>query len=452
MHVHADHSLFFNRQRPLWRATMACALTVGVLIMNASASSPIASLVGAGVGTLLLVQSHASSHRKIEPIFTWTLALVALVLLVSIAAKGGLSSVFDVASRIFCGLIWALWLGSQLDWSSLRRLLLTIRIPKTIVATLDQAIMHGVMTQREWVSRRNSARLRTGSSKLNLPTWATIIGEGAIGSFTRLEHVRENALIRCANMTPHEQGDPLHLAMVSVERGGRPVLKRINLTVSPGEWILLCGPSGAGKSSLLRLSAGLDGPADGTMTRLGVSISSDSKLSTRLDGRIALLPQNPEHHFIASTVAEDIAWGLLQRGVNEQDAMNAAFKMAKTLGVEHLLDRACHDISFGEQRRVALAGLLVLEPSLLLLDEPTAGLDPVSAHDLKLLVKELVQQSGTACIWATHDLHQTPKWANRVVLLRQGSIIFDGPTTEGLSKKWTITAGLAVEKEVENIC
>ena len=134
------------------------------------------------------------------------------------------------------------------------------------------------------------------------------------------------------------------------------------------------------------------------------------------------------------------------------EANTRAADMAKALGIGHLLARPCHELSFGEQRRVALAGLLVLEPVLLLLDEPTAGLDPVAAHELRTLVQRVVQDTGAACVWATHDLQSPPSQASRIILLKDRRIIFDGPKDEGLSRPWMLRAGLAVPREDEDIC
>ena len=111
-----------------------------------------------------------------------------------------------------------------------------------------------------------------------------------------------------------------------------------------------------------------------------------------------------------------------------------------------------HNLSFGEQRRVALAGLLVLKPKILLLDEPTAGLDPIAAHSLRLLVCQMVEQIGSTCIWATHDINSWPKTANRIVLLKSSHIIFDGAIAEGLSNSWLIKGGLALPNEEEEPC
>ncbi len=444
MHLHAEHLLFFERRQPLWVAALGVTLTAGALIVNAGAGSTTLSLIGSGIGAALLL-ARARGRRRIKPVLTWTLALVTLALLGGIALDSGAEAVAQASARVLCGAIWILWLGTQVDWASLRQLLLRLRIPEGVVASLDHALMHGLLTQREWVQRRDAARLRVGAPRLPLAAWGPLLGEGALHAFARLERAEENALLRSASCEDAPAHGGVHLDAIDVERGGQLVLEQLQIRLARAEWLLVCGPSGAGKTSLLRLLAGLDRPAQGTMTRLGSHVSPDATLRARLHGRVALLGQNPEHHFIASTVAEDIAWGLLRRGVEAGDARRRSREMARALRVDHLLERSCHQLSFGEQRRVAVAGLLVLEPALLLLDEPTAGLDPVAALELRTLVAEAVRRTGATCVWATHCLHSVPSEARRVVLLRDRRVLFDGSTAEGLSKPWLIQAGLAVQ-------
>lgn len=447
MHFHAEHGLFFERRRSLRAAGLSVALTVTVLLINTGAGSTTLSLIGIGAALLLL--AFGRSKHRLEPVFAWTLALIALAMLAGIVLNADTSVIVEAGTRVLCGVIWVLWLGTQVDWSALRQLLIWVHVPQEIVVSLDRAITHGVLTQREWSQRRDAARLRLGAPRLPLAAWGPLLSEGALSAFTRLEQVEENAMLRSASSPPVDQKTPecIHLSNVELERGGQVILEKLELRIQQGEWLLLCGPSGAGKSSLLRLLAGLDRPASGSMTRIGTSLSSKSSLKDRLDGRVALLKQNPEHHFIASTVAEDITWGLLQRGVESNEANRRAKVVAEALRIGHLLARPCHQLSFGEQRRVALAGAMVLQPSLLLLDEPTAGLDPVSAHELRALVTSFMSRTKSTCVWATHDLHNLPPLAKRIVLLRERRLIFDGPVEEGLSRMWLVQAGLALPQE-----
>ncbi len=450
MHFHADHALFFERRRSLPRVAATIGVVVAVLLVNAGAHSGLVSSVGAGVGGLLLLHAHTLGHRRLEPALAWVMVLVAGALVGGLRLGDDAGRVAQAAARIACGVVWVLWLGTQVDWASLRSLLLAARVPEAVVATLDHALLHGVLTRREWSRRLDAARMRLGKARLPLTAVGPLLGEGALHAFHRLERVEENALMRSDAGQPPSTGDPFRLDAVGVERGGRLVLEQVDLQLHPGEWVLVCGPSGAGKSSLLRLLAGLDGPAHGRMTRLGEVVLPDATLADRLDGRVALLNQNPEHHFIASTVAEDIEWGLLQRGVDASEARRRCVEVAGSLGLQPLLERACHTLSFGEQRRVALAGLLVLDPAVLLLDEPTAGLDPVTAHELRVLVEQTVRTTGAACVWATHDLHTVPPLVRRVVLIRDGRVRFDGPANEGLSRPWLLRAGLAVPHETSS--
>ena len=446
MRSSAKYGLFSEHRKPLWKSALSFGLTACVLLLNSNTNMKV-SLVGAGVGLILLCIEYFKGDKRIESTLMWIVSLVVLGLVGGVVLNFDMVTFFDVASRILCGVVWILWLGTQMDWVSVRQVLLILRFPEAIVVSLDQAVMHGIFTQREWIHRRDSAQLRLGVSALPIRSWGQILSEGVLQAFVRLETVERNSRLRSASANNVFMTQTLDIQNLSVVRGDNRVLEGVNLTVNAGEWVLLCGPSGAGKSTLLRLMAGLEEPEKGTLTRLGMSVSAGASLSDRLDGRVAFLVQNPEHHFIASTVAEDIMWGLTQRGIDEDTARSHCLKVATSLRIDHLLDRPCHALSFGEQRRVALAGLLVLEPTLLLLDEPTSGLDPVTAHELRELIKGYIHRTGATCIWSTHDLHSVPSQAQRVVLLAKGQILFDGDSNEGLSTPWLVQAGLAISSK-----
>ncbi|TPV93436.1 MAG: ABC transporter ATP-binding protein [Myxococcales bacterium FL481] len=441
---HGADRLFAHRRPPRGVTVLTLTVTVAVLVVNAAARDATLSMTLAGLGAALLLISRACGRRLPTAASAWVLVIVALALTLGAALSSHADAIVEVSARLACGVIWVLWLGTMVDWASLREILLGLRVPHPIVGHLDLALLHGVVTQRDWIQRRDAARQRLGSSRLPIAAWGPLIGAGAQHAFTRLERVDENAQLRSASGGDDRARLSMQLEHVDVERNGNLVLEQVSLRIEPSEWILVCGPSGAGKSSLLRLLAGLDGAARGSMTRFGDPISPGAPLRTRLDGRVALLGQNPEHHLIASTVAEDIEWGMLHRGSTPTNARRRCVEMAEALHIDHLLQRPCHALSFGEQRRVALAGILVLEPALLLLDEPTAGLDPVAAQELCALVERTVKRTAAACLWATHDLHLVPPPARRTLLLRDRRVIFDGSTAQGLTKPWLTKAGLAV--------
>ena len=439
-----NHDFLFGYQESSWRSGLSLVVTICVLLFNSNTTVAL-SIGCAMIGFILLIVDCFQQKRRLPRMHTYLILFIVFGLLSSTVMNVDFTAWGTVLSRILCGVIWILWLRTQLGWTSLRRILLWLRIPEIIVTSLDHAVMHGILTQREWIQRRDSARVRQGSSKLSMETWGQVLGEGVLQAFIRLEHVENSSRMRSstlmADLANHME---INIQNVSVQRGDNLILKDISLQFRAGECVLLCGPSGAGKSTLLRLITGLEESIAGRFTRLGTSITKGIPMPQRLDGHIAFLMQNPEHHFLASTVGEDIMWGLIQRKVPEDKAIEVCRTVSRSLRIEHLWERPCHELSFGEQRRVALAGLLVLSPKVLLLDEPTSGLDPVAAHELLELIRASVDQQNTICIWSTHDFHSVPSQAKRVVLLNRGQVIFDGDTKMGFSRPWLIKAGLAV--------
>lgn len=171
MHLHAEHSLFFERRQPPWVAALGIVLTSSVLMVNAGARSIELSLIGSGTGVVLLLFARARGRRRVEPALARTTAIVALALGAGAVLGSNVDTIVQASDRVLCGVIWVLWLGTLIDWASLREILLWFRVPETIVANLDHAILHGVLTQRDWVQRRDAARLRLGSPRLPMAAW-----------------------------------------------------------------------------------------------------------------------------------------------------------------------------------------------------------------------------------------------------------------------------------------
>jgi energy-coupling factor transporter ATP-binding protein EcfA2 len=354
-----------------------------------------------------------------------------------------------VGARLSCGAAWGLWLGAALDWPGLRRALGEVAWLRGTVALLDQSLMHGLLTADEWRARWERCQARLGRARLPLSLVSRVLGEGLVEGLERAERAQEAQARRGAAPAEPPSG-ALRLRGVRVEEEGRLLLDGFDFALRPGEWVGVCGASGAGKTTLLRVVAGVQAVHAGGVERLGRAWGPGATLEARLDGRVSWMTQNPDHHLLASTAGEDVAWGLLQRGVARGVAEEAARRWMERLGVGKLWERPCHRLSFGEQRRVVLAGGLAVEPGLLLLDEPTAGLDPVAARRLAQAVSVAAESSALACVWATHDWGQMPPKVERVVLLREGRVVFDGPRVQALTRGPLSQAGLWLEDENNN--
>jgi tungstate transport system ATP-binding protein len=205
----------------------------------------------------------------------------------------------------------------------------------------------------------------------------------------------------------------------------RQVLTIDSLTIERGEFFALVGPSGAGKSTLLRLLALLESPSAGTMRFEHLSANS-SPAPLALRRRVAMVFQHPL--LLNASVRENVAFGLKMRGERE-----TAARVNETLARLGLLDFErvnARTLSGGEAQRVALARALVLQPDVLLLDEPTANLDPYNVSLIERIVKELHARQGATIVWVTHNVFQARRLATRVGLLLDGRLIEVADTHE----------------------
>jgi cobalt/nickel transport system ATP-binding protein len=212
--------------------------------------------------------------------------------------------------------------------------------------------------------------------------------------------------------------------------GGRQTaLDGIDLRIERGERVVLLGANGSGKSTLLKLLDGIIAPAAGTMRALGrdVAAVADGADSFRFHREVGLVFQDPDVQLFSATVLDDVAFGPLQLGLPQEEVRICCDEALRQMGIAHLADRAPFELSGGEKKRAAIASVLSLRPDVLLLDEPTAALDPRTKWVLVNLIRQL-GEGGKTLITATHELEIVPIIADRVVVLGENRrVLADGP-------------------------
>ena len=204
--------------------------------------------------------------------------------------------------------------------------------------------------------------------------------------------------------------------------GRIPALAGVDIAIAQGERIALVGANGSGKSTLLSLLDGLLFPDKGVVQYMGRDLTEaafmDEAFSLEFRRSVGLIFQNPDVQLFCPTVREEIAFGPLQLGVEESAVHARMIGLVETLGIAHLLDRSPHQLSVGEKRKVSFASVLAIDPHVLLLDEPTAGLDPhTSTHLIEML--SAAADAGKTIITATHDLHIIEDIADKVYVFGQ---------------------------------
>jgi cobalt/nickel transport system ATP-binding protein len=204
--------------------------------------------------------------------------------------------------------------------------------------------------------------------------------------------------------------------------GAPPSLRQLRLRIRPGERVALLGGNGTGKTTLLKAAVGLL-PIHGEVRIFGRRVRTPR---AAVEAGAALLFQNPSDQLFGATVLEDALYGPLNQGIGAEAARHRALAALERTGMAHLAQRPVEALSFGEKKRAGLAGLLAMEPSLLLLDEPTAGLDP--AGELALVeVLRAAAARGATLVVASHAVDLVPRFADRLVLLGEGRVLADGP-------------------------
>jgi len=219
--------------------------------------------------------------------------------------------------------------------------------------------------------------------------------------------------------------------------GNIPALSGIDLSVNASDRVAIIGANGTGKSTLLTMLDALIFPDTGTVNFSGQPVTRhamDDALTQRaFRARVGFVFQNPDIQLFCPTVKEDIVFGPLQLGIPKNEILSRLESVAERLRIRHLLERSPHQLSVGEKKKAAIASVLVIEPEVLLFDEPTAGLDPQTTRDIIAVIVD-AHKAGKTVIMATHDLHLVEEIADVVHVFGDAqSIVRSGTPEEILS-------------------
>ncbi|MDD1668363.1 MAG: ATP-binding cassette domain-containing protein, partial [Methanomicrobiales archaeon] len=203
---------------------------------------------------------------------------------------------------------------------------------------------------------------------------------------------------------------------------GMEAIRGISFHVRRGEKVALVGPNGAGKSTLLLMFNGMLRPDSGMLLFDNRPLAYDRESLRDLRRKVGFVFQNPDRQIIAPTVYQDVAFGPTNLGLPDGQVRGAVEAALRNVGLDGFGGRPPHQLSSGEKKRVAIAGVLAMDPDLLVLDEPTSNLDPAGSEDIMELLEEL-RAGGKTVLISTHDVELAYLWADRVILLRGGEIL-----------------------------
>lgn len=206
----------------------------------------------------------------------------------------------------------------------------------------------------------------------------------------------------------------------------KKALDDISLTIRSGEFIGIIGHTGSGKSTLIQHLNGLNRASSGQIFVDGKKIYEDGYPMRQLRFRVGLVFQYPEYQIFETTVLKDICFGPKNQGLSEEEAGGRARAAMRMVGLDESYEnKSPFELSGGQKRRVAIAGILAMNPEVLVLDEPTAGLDPKGRDDILGVLKQLHQESGITVVLVSHSMEDVANYASRIIVLDKGKVLYD---------------------------
>lgn len=208
-------------------------------------------------------------------------------------------------------------------------------------------------------------------------------------------------------------------------------LKNLNFEIQDGEFVGLIGHTGSGKSTLIQHLNGLIRPTDGEILYHGVSIYSDGYKLKDLRSKVGLVFQYPEHQLFEADVFSDVCFGPKNLGLSQEEIEKRARHALDLVGLdESFYTQSPFELSGGQKRRVAIAGVLAMRPEMMILDEPTAGLDPQGRDEILDQIERLNRQHGLTILLVSHSMEDVARYVDRIMVMNHGAMVYDAPPRE----------------------
>ena len=371
--------------------------------------------------------------------------------------REGMMQGMSAAARVMSDMGWMAAVFLTTPFDRVLEALKWYRVPAILLDTVAMTYRYAFLLMGEFHRMRDAARSRGGFRGYRNAQHSTamILAQVILRAYDRAGRIQQAMVARGANasqapgrqrsagpetcpnrcdITPvlNDSAAPiLSCAKLAFGYANTPVVADITFAVGKGEVVVLCGPNGAGKSTLLKLLAGMLTPTQGEILLSGRPL--DRKNRADAFRYVGILAQDPNDQLFCTHVSEDIAYGPKNLGLDEAEVARLVKTSMELMEVEHLARRPIHCLSYGEMKRVGLAGLIALQPPLILLDEPTASLDPASGQHLVRLINHLNQHHGYTFVIVTHDINLASVIAKRIIVLNEGRLVADGPARQILT-------------------
>ncbi|QRN84773.1 energy-coupling factor transporter ATPase [Clostridia bacterium] len=228
----------------------------------------------------------------------------------------------------------------------------------------------------------------------------------------------------------------IRLENVSYSYGKNQAIKNVNVDIKYGEFIAIIGHIGSGKSTFIQMLNGLKIPTKGSIYLDGEKVTKKDYQRGKLINKVSIVFQYPEQQLFEKTVIKDVCYGLINRDLSDEERLKKAEAALETVKIDKgNFYSSPFELSGGQKRRVAIAGVLAMDLDVIVLDEPTAGLDPIGKNDILGILKDLNQKHNKTIVLVSHDMNDVCEYADRVIAINKGEIVFDDIPREVFKNK-----------------